>query len=421
MRNHKMTEFHYDVSRLVLMNGNLITPWKIIRGGYICLARGVISEIGLASEYNRHQNDVLLNMDHRWITPGFIDLLVHGAVGYDVMDATDEAFDMLAQDRLKSGTTAFLASTRAAAPEDTFRTLSSLAQWRKTKREGARILGVNLEGTFLGPGQKGAQPAEYVVNALECERSIYLKEFDKYSDLIKIVMVAPELPEACEFIRELRQRQFIVSVGHSAANYEQTIAAFLAGASHVVHTYNAMKGITTRQIGDPTTEINELPGVLGAALSEDSVTTEVIADGIHVHPALIKILLRCKGTRGVVVVTDNVRGCGMPDGWTYNIRGQDIVIKNGVSRLRSGMLAGCITRMNVLVQNMVQMAGLPITEAVQCATINPARVIGLAQQKGSLAVGMHADLTVLDETYSVVMTIIDGQIVWRNEDNKHDL
>lgn len=399
--------------RTVILNGDLVTPFEILRNGYLIVGKGRIVELGFGQDYQELPGDRVLDVPNSWVAPGFIDLLVHGAAGYDVMDGTQEALDALAKDRLKSGTTSFLAGTRAAARADTFNTLDAVANYmRRESKDGAQILGIYLEGTFLSPSQKGAQPAEYIVDALGSERESYLRKFDSFLDQIKIVMVAPELPGACEFIRELRQRGFIVSVGHTDASYEQAIAAFRAGASHAVHTYNAMSGFTTRQLSEMI-GVNERPGTLGAVLTEDSVTAEIIGDGIHVHSALIKVLLCCKGIENVILVTDNVRGCGMPEGWSYNIRGQDIVVHQGSSRLRSGQLAGCIARMNLLVKNMVWNVGISVPDVVRMATANPARVLNLSDRKGMLRVGMDADVVVLDRDFEVKMTIVGGEVAYK--------
>jgi N-acetylglucosamine-6-phosphate deacetylase len=396
--------------RTVILGGNLVTPFEIIRDGCLLMSNGRISGLGLAQDYRQAPGDNVLDVSGCWVAPGFIDLLVHGASGHDVMDATQEALAAIAKDRLKSGTTSFLAGTRAATRTDTFNTLDAVSEYMEREpADGAQVLGIYLEGTFLGPSQKGAQPAEYISDALGSDREIYLRKFDTHRRQVKIVMVAPELPGACDFIRELRELGFIVAIGHTDASYEQALAAFRAGASHAVHTFNAMKGFTTRQLSEEI-GVNERPGTLGAVLTEDGVTAEIIGDGIHVHPALIKVLIRCKGIENVILVTDNVRGCGMPEGWSYNIRGQDIVIQQGSSRLRNTQLAGCIARMNQLMKNMVQNVGIPVPEVIRMATANPARLLNLTHRKGTLCVGMDADVVVLDREFEVKMTIVRGDV-----------
>ncbi|MBE3563867.1 MAG: N-acetylglucosamine-6-phosphate deacetylase [Hydrogenibacillus schlegelii] len=368
--------------------------------------------------------------------PGMIDLHVHGADGADVMDGTPEALRTIARALLREGTTAFCATTMSASEERLIRALRNVAAFfdaasasaasanfapdaaevggrtpdagrqadgRRFPSEpegdfeapGAALLGVHLEGPFLHPARAGAQPVEAL-------RAPSLAAFRRLNEAaggrIRLITLAPELPGALELIPELVREGVVVSVGHTDADYETVAAAADRGARHVTHVFNAMRPLHHRA-----------PGALGAALVDDRLTVELIADGVHVHPALFRLVFRAKGTEQVVLITDGIRAKGRPDG-VYELGGREVTVRCGRATLSDGTLAGSVLRMNEALKHLVN-AGIPLAAAVRAATLNPARALGLDGERGALLPGRLADVVLLDASFAVRMVWVRGRLV----------
>ena len=333
------------------------------------------------------------------VLPAFIDTHVHGAGGADAMDGSREALSVIAETLAKEGTASFLATTMTQSPENIIRALSAVKEYMSAAPDtGAKILGVHLEGPFIAEKFKGAQPLEYVA-------APDIKVFEKYNEAaggaIKIVTMAPETEGAEDFIKYLAKNHIIASIGHTAAKYADVERAVAAGAKNVTHTYNAQSPLHHRDIG-----------VVGSALLIDGLQTEVIADTIHVSVPALKLLVKNKPADKVTLITDAMRAKGMPDGES-ELGGQKVFVKNGEARLIDGTLAGSVLRMNAAVRNMVLKAGVPFERAVDFASLNPAKELGIADKKGSIAPGKDADFTVLDGEFNVLMTIRAGKIIYR--------
>ena len=333
------------------------------------------------------------------VLPAFIDTHVHGAGGADAMDGNRKALSVIAETLAKEGTASFLATTMTQSPENIIRALSAVKEYMSAAPDtGAKILGVHLEGPFIAEKFKGAQPLEYVA-------APDIKVFEKYNEAaggaIKIVTMAPETEGAEDFIKYLAKNHIIASIGHTAAKYADVERAVAAGAKNVTHTYNAQSPLHHRDIG-----------VVGSAMLIDGLQTEIIADTIHVSVPALKLLVKNKPADKVTLITDAMRAKGMPDGES-ELGGQKVFVKNGEARLIDGTLAGSVLRMNVAVKNMVLKAGVPFERAVDFATINPAKELGVADKKGSIALGKDADFTVLDGEFNVLMTIRAGKIIYR--------
>ena len=333
------------------------------------------------------------------VLPAFIDTHVHGAGGADAMDGSREALSVIAETLAKEGTASFLATTMTQSPENIIRALSAVKEYMSAAPDtGAKILGVHLEGPFIAEKFKGAQPLEYVA-------APDIKVFEKYNEAaggaIKIVTMAPETEGAEDFIKYLAKNHIIASIGHTAAKYADVERAVAAGAKNVTHTYNAQSPLHHRDIG-----------VVGSALLIDGLQTEIIADTIHVSVPALKLLVKNKPADKVTLITDAMRAKGMPDGES-ELGGQKVFVKNGEARLIDGTLAGSVLRMNAAVRNMVLKAGVPFERAVDFASLNPAKELGIADKKGSIAPGKDADFTVLDGEFNVLMTIRAGKIIYR--------
>ena len=337
--------------------------------------------------------------DDMVVVPGFIDQHIHGAKGFDAMDGTIEALSGIAEALPKEGTTAFLATTMTQSPKNINTALETVKNYKDmNKAEGAEILGVHLEGPFISSSHIGAQPLEYVAEPL-------VETFKKYQEVsgntIKLVSLAPEVPGAEELIKYLKSQNIVASVGHSAAGFNDVEKAVAAGISNVTHTYNAQKAYHHRDIG-----------TVGAALLLDELNCEIICDTIHVSVPAIKMVVKNKPHTKVTLITDALRAKQLEDG-VSELGGQTVIVKNGEARLENGTLAGSVLLMNVAVKNVVEKVGVPFIDAIDMATINPARNLGVDKEMGSIALGKKANLTVLDKDFSVVMTIREGNVVYK--------
>ena len=333
------------------------------------------------------------------VLPGFIDEHIHGAGGADTMDATEEALQTISEYVAREGTTGFLATTMTQSKENIS---AALANVRKVKEKGeykgAEILGVHLEGPFISPKHVGAQPLEYVAKPSA-------DVFDEYNALsggnVKIVTLAPEVDGGVELIKHLKKTGVVASIGHTGATYADVENAVKAGASNVTHTYNAQTGLHHREAG-----------VVGAAMLFNELNCEMICDTIHVSVPAIKIFIKNKSLDKFTLITDAMRAKGMPDGLS-ELGGQQVFVKNGEARLADGTLAGSVLKMNVAVKNLVEKVGVPFTQAVDYASANPAKNLGLFSERGSIEVGKRADLAVLDKDYNVLYTVVGGEVVYK--------
>ena len=331
------------------------------------------------------------------VLPGFVDQHVHGAGGADAMDGTVEALSTIAETLAKEGTTSFLATTMTQSKENIMSALSAVKTFKQTQTTGARALGVHLEGPFIALNYKGAQPAQYVV----LPDKVVFEEYNAVSgNAIKIVTLAPEVEGAQEFISYLKEKGIVASIGHTGAGVEKVQKAIESGASNVTHTFNAQSALHHREIG-----------VVGSAMLFDELNSEMIADTIHVSVPAMKLLVKNKPKDKLTLITDAMRAKGIPDG-VSELGGQTVYVKNGEARLADGTLAGSVLKMNRAIENVVEKVGVPFTQAVDYATINPAKNLGLDSEIGSIKVGKRADFTVLTKNYDVVYTIVGGKIVY---------
>lgn len=330
------------------------------------------------------------------VLPGFIDEHIHGAGGADAMDGTQEALATIAKTVAAEGTTAFLATTMTQSEENIGKALTAVRDYQPA--QGARLIGVHLEGPFIAMKHKGAQPAEYVV-------SPSVETFKRYQELsgnhIKIVTLAAEAEGASELIAHLKETGVIASIGHSGATFADMVGVISVGATHVTHTFNAQSPLHHREAG-----------VVGAALMQDELSCELIADTIHVSVPAMRILAKNKPAEKLILITDAIRAKGLADG-VSELGGQTVYVKDGQARLADGTLAGSVLKMNDAVKNLVTEVGVPLERAVDCATINPARDLGIADEAGSIRLGKRADFTVLSPAFEVLLTVVGGEIVYQ--------
>ncbi|MBO5888632.1 MAG: N-acetylglucosamine-6-phosphate deacetylase, partial [Clostridia bacterium] len=314
------------------------------------------------------------------IVPGFIDEHIHGADGSDAMDGSVEALSKIANAVAKEGTTTFLATTMTQSPENITKALNAVKEYiSKNCEEGAKVLGVHLEGPFISPKHIGAQPLEYVVNG---NVEVFKKYYEASGNSIKIVSLAPEMQDAEELIKYLKENGVIASIGHSGAKYADCENAVKWGVSNVTHTYNAQSGLHHRDAG-----------VVGSALLLDELNCEIICDTIHVSIPAIKLVIKNKPKDKVTLITDSMRAKHLPDGES-ELGGQRVLVKNGEARLENGALAGSVLKMNDAIKNIVTKANVAFTDAIDYATKNPAKNLGIYDKVGSIKVGKNADLVV---------------------------
>lgn len=348
---------------------------------------------------NAESADVISLPENATVFPGFIDEHIHGAGGADAMDGTLSALKTIADTIAGEGTTTFLATTMTQSRENILAAMKAVKEYREAAPEtGARLLGVHLEGPFIAAAHKGAQPLEYIVKP-------NIDVFDEYNaasgNAIKIVTLAPEEEGARQLVAHLKELGVVPSIGHTGAKCADIQNAVKAGAENVTHAYNAQSPLHHREIG-----------TVGSALLYDELNAELIADTIHVSVPAIQLLVKCKPKEKLTLITDAIRAKGLADGES-ELGGQVVIVKNGEARLKDGTLAGSVLRMNRAVQNLVEKAGVPLLQAVDYATINPARSLGIDGEAGSIRVGKRADFVVLDDKFDVLYTVRDGKIVYR--------
>ena len=333
------------------------------------------------------------------VLPGFIDQHIHGAGGYDAMDGTVDALSTIANTVAMEGTTLFLATTMTQSKENINNALSAVKEYISlNKEDGAGLLGVHLEGPYISAKHKGAQPLEFIQKP-----SVEL--FDEYNkesgNNIKIVSLAPEEEGSMDLIRHLSEQGIVSSIGHSSCKYQDVVSALENGASNVTHTFNAQSPLHHREIG-----------VVGSALLLDDLYAEVICDTIHVSVPALQLLVKSKPLNKLVLITDAMRAKGLSDG-VSELGGQTVYVKNGEARLEDGTLAGSVLKMNLAIKNMVEKVGVPLTQAVDYATINSAKQLKIDSEVGSIKEGKYANFAVLNGNFEVLYTIRNGKIIYK--------
>lgn len=335
--------------------------------------------------------------DDFYLIPGLMDLHIHGTHGHDVMDGSEQALKSISCALAAEGITGFLATTMSANNQHLETVLKNITACLDHK-EGAAVLGIHLEGPFISKEKKGAQDVHHtqLPDIQLIEKWQHLAK-----GLIKIVTLAPELPGALTFIKTLHQLGIIASAGHTNATFAEMQAAIQAGCGHATHLFNAMRGLHQRE-----------PGAVTALLLSDKVMAELIVDGLHLHPSMIELAFRLKGKDQLLLVTDAMRAKCCPDGH-YDLGGQMVTVQADKATLADGTLAGSTLRMPHALKNVIQFGPCSLAEAVTMAALNPARVLGVAERMGSIAVGKQADLVVLDAALEVVLTMREGREIFK--------
>ena len=384
--------------RLIIYNARLFTPHLPGRIGWLLVKEGQIRSLGFGQRPVVPGNADVQEIDagRKMLLPGFIDLHVHGAMGHEVMDASPTGLEEMARFYASHGVTSFLATTWTASREAIRKALELVEEMQGPIPGGATLLGVHLEGPYLNPVRCGAQDANLIRRAEKAEALEFLD-----SGVIRLLALAPEFDENLWLIDECVKRGITVSAAHTTASYEQMQTAAAHGVTQATHTFNAMQGLGHRE-----------PGTVGAALTIPQILCELIADNIHVHPAVQKILLDVKSPSGVILITDAIRAAGLPEG-EYRLDERTVNIHEGAVRLPDGTLAGSILTMERALQNLFSATGRPLTELWPTSSLNAARAIGISSRKGSLEVGKDADFVLLDESFKIHLTMVQGKVVYQ--------
>ncbi|MBB6630984.1 N-acetylglucosamine-6-phosphate deacetylase [Clostridium algidicarnis] len=362
-----------------------------IEEGSVLLHNGKITSI---NPENTDEKDVI-DAEGLYLSPGFIDVHIHGAGGRDTMDGSYESLNIISKTIAKYGTTSFLPTTMTCSISDIKKALETIKEAKLKGTDGANILGAHLEGPFISPKAIGAQNPDFVENPF---LQTFLDIVGDNIDTVVSVTIAPEIEGACELIAYLRDNNITASMGHTKATYEEAMTGIQCGISHSTHLYNAMTGLHHRN-----------PGTVGA-IFDSSITTETISDGIHISYPSLRVAYKQKGLNKVLLVTDAMMACSMPDG-IYSLGGQKVIVENGAARLKSGSLAGSILTLDKAVRNVYNNTDYPLNEIVNMATVNPARLCKVDTFKGSVKEGFDADLLLFDDGINIKKVIINGKII----------
>lgn len=377
--------------------GSVVTPQGVIHNGALVMQNGVLHYVGTAAEIPPalRKDGACPQTPGDYLLPGFIDIHVHGGNGADFMDASFAALDQITSFHAAQGTTCMLATTMTASKERIERVLATVQAYISRGSDFAQLAGVHLEGPFISPKWPGAQNTEHIA----APNTGWLQQWcHSYPGIIRQLTLAPERSGALELISWLRDHHITPALGHTDASFEDVEAAVQAGLRHAVHTFNAMTPLHHRH-----------PGAVGAVLFDPRIAAEVIADGIHVHPAVIAVLARLKQEHNLILITDAMSAAGLEDG-NYTLGELPVIVQGGVARLEDGVtLAGSTLTMMEGFRFLVQKVGLTIVEASRAASLNPAKSIGIDQRTGSLATGKQADVLVLGADLKLKSVWIQGK------------
>ncbi|WP_339320080.1 N-acetylglucosamine-6-phosphate deacetylase [Paenibacillus sp. FSL R10-2734] len=377
----------------ILQNVQVALQNRIIPAANVWISEGEIIKIDAEALSIPEGDGERIYGGGHLLVPGMIDVHIHGANGFDMMDGTEESIQEVSKACAASGCTSFLATSVSSTLEDLLEMIRSVK--RVIGHEvGAKIAGIHLEGPYLNPKRKGMQNEKYLRHPDLEEMNLI---FEEAGSLIKMVTIAPELPGGLELISFLKEREVVIAIAHSDATYEEAKQAFASGASHVTHCFNGMRPIHHRD-----------PGVIVAAFEEKHVSLQAIVDNVHLHPAIIRLMHTLKGPEGMVLITDALQAMGLGDG-DYMFGGHHVTVSEGIARLKDGTLASSTVTMNEALRYTVE-TGIPLIDAVQMASTTPANILEL-QRKGTITTGYDADLVLLDDEFKVLWTMVDGQLL----------
>lgn len=388
-------------------NARLIYPTEIVDNSYVYVEGKQIISCGQGG-INVSSDTLQIDVMGNYLSPGFIDLHVHGGGGHDFMDGTTEAFLKIAETHVQFGTTGMCPTTLTADRENLFSVLDAYANSLVLNKKGSTFLGMHLEGPYLAMSQRGAQDPKYIRNPDPKEyRSILA-----YSAHIVRWSAAPELPGALEFAKYLTSKNVLVALAHTDAIYEEVVEGFNHGFSLATHFYSAMSGITRKNAA-------RYAGVIEAGYLIDEMDVEIIADGIHVPAPLLKLIYKIKGADHIALITDSMRAAAMPEGPSILGRKEDglaVIVEDAVAKLPDrSAFAGSVATMDKLLRNYINLADVSLTEVIKMMSLTPARILKIEDTKGSISTNKDADLVILNNQLQVMMTIVEGDIKYQRK------
>lgn len=385
---------------MIIKNVKVYTEDQVFEDGQIVMKDGLFTDINggrTVGGASGKDAELIIDGDGCYAIPGLIDLHFHGCMGHDICDGTKEALHEIARYEASIGVTAIAPATMTLPVDELERILAVAAEYKKEAVDGADLVGINMEGPFISKVKKGAQDAR---NIIPCDVGVCRRFLEASEGLVKFIGIAPEdNPDAVEFIHAVKDK-VNVSLAHTNADYDSAMAAFDAGANHAVHLYNAMPAYTHRA-----------PGVIGAVADSEHVDAEMICDGIHLHPAVVRATFKMLGSSRIILISDSMRATGMSDG-RYLLGGLEVdVVGNRATLVSDGALAGSATNLMDCMRTVVKQMHIPLETAVACATINPARSLGIDSQYGSITPGKKANVVLLNQDLSLRAVIKDGKLI----------
>lgn len=380
---------------IFIKNATVITPYHVLKKASIFISDGKIKDVRQAGNAVLPKGTRIIDAKNNIVAPGFIDVHVQGAGGSDVLDGTKYALQNIAKTLAKNGTTSFLATTVAtdkASPH-----LKIIDEVIRAGTGGANILGIHLEGPYINPLKKGMIKPENIKEAslADLNRIIRLCK-----GRLRMMTIAPEVKGALVIIPVLRKRGIVASFGHSNATYEQTLKGLKNGISHATHVFNAMPQLHHR-----------MPGPLAALFEDKKCTLQLVGDAVHIHPSVMRLLIKIVGVDRIVLITDSMSAAGLKNGkYVYN--GLEYISYNGTARYKDGTLIGTSLALREVATRMIRLAGVSLQDAVKMATINPAKTLGIEYKKGSITPSKDADLVIMDKKLFVKKVIIGGKVIF---------
>lgn len=391
-----------EFRKIKIFNGRIITPYRVIAGGTVLLEGGRI--LAVTEDDIPVQGAIEIDARGQYISPGFIDIHVHGGGDSDFMDGDVQSFLTVAETHMRYGTTSMVPTTLSSDTASLLNAVKLYGQAHQQNTKGAAFLGIHLEGPYFAMNQRGAQDPRYIRNPDPEEYKAVLAS----TDAVVRWSAAPELPGSLEFGRYLRERKILPAAAHTDAIYEEMLEAFECGYTHATHLYSAMSGVTRRNAF-------RYAGAVESAFLMDEMTVEIIADGIHLPPPLLKLVYKIKGADKTALITDAMRAAGMPEGESIlgaRSNGLRVIVEDNVAKLPDrSSFAGSVATTDQLVRNMVKMADVPMADAVRMMSSTPAAIMKVADRKGSLTAGRDADVLIFDEDVRIHTVICGGRIL----------